>query len=509
MALLNVTSGLGGIQKQLGINGWQLAQGKFTVPTQQGASNTTASQTNKLLTQAGVPIEEQNSDTITFLDVETLVGQYGFDLNTQAIPVAEFAENLASFFTEGGDNANNSGDTFYINQKDDWSNQLVTYDVPDAPPIIQGWGRNVTRFTCTILLANQDYLDKLRLLRDIFTRNLGEGGGVLDHPLYGTYENVFVEKFSTTSQSAPHNGSYVMVQFVTGQQPYFNQDKKNWVEEANKWLNRANYALTVVGSLSNLDDQVRSVLPDFGIDLTNSSVEYTANSISVVEQNSSTSYSGVTIPTSALSPQLSSAIRESQELGIPADTDIEQLSYTVLEQASQKGNVQFQGFGQGGLSSSVVSTLTTEEPLTYTDTTSENVDGTITTTVYQTTDVDEEGVYTVRKTVTTFTPVNTPSTNALQNSINDVISYTGILSRVNTEYYSYYIMLLAGIKNYTNLVLSKDNVITLETPENILPTLASARAGMDFQSFWELNKQNMKGHTVMYQGFSIEVDRNA
>jgi hypothetical protein len=498
--LIDVTRGVNQAKELLGIGGWELNTASFSVPAQKRS-------TNPSVFGLGLfDVDASEKDVITFLDMDTLLKDYGINLNLQSVPILQADQDIANFFARGGDsNPDVKGDTLYQVQQDDYSNQLITYNLPDSKPVVQSWGREVTTFNVTMLLANEDYLDKLRYVKDILSRNLDENGGTLTHPLYGTLKNVFVDKFSVVSQSSPFNASAVKITFITGEQAEFGDSNTNWVDEASTWISRANSALSVLSTVNNIQEQVEASLP-----FTGDNSFYSGNRISVTNTTNEDTASGRSLVTSQLSPDLSSAITQARKQNIELNKNIQRDTQATIEKVCQFGNVKIKGYGNGGLSSTTTSTLTINDPLTIEDTETTDSTGTTTRTTYTTLNQNDDGTYEVRESITTVTPIERPQNKReIETEVNNLVSYLGIQSRLNPANYNTYTSLISSLKNLANEVFNKGTTIFVELDRDMLPLTAAKRAGMSWNEFWKLNKDRIKGHLKLPKGFKVSIRRES
>lgn len=484
MALLDLTSNVKGLQQLLGINGWQLSTCSFSYVGNTGVK-----------------------ETLTFLDMSGLLKSNGFNLDLSAIPVAQTLANALNnpsslpFFPKTADEA---GRTYFTRNQDTFKNQIMQYERPNNTPVLQDWGANTTTFTVSVILAGEGYLTKLRALQKFLSENLGERGGTFSHSVYGIFENVFVEDFSVLTQPAPFNASIIEIKFITANNNVKKSVTTSTINRINSFVNDALNTLSIVGSVGDIQTQLKTIYPNFFFP--EPQFASIPNEFIQVERTSTTSLKGTATNLKETDPNLSNAVTQLNESGIPLDYDVTTNTQIIIEKYCQYAGVIVQSYGQGGLSTSSTQEIIVDDPTRFINTSSSSVDGVITTVSYQTVGLNPDGTYTILEDTVTTTPINRPLNEAnVQVQIDDLIIVAGVMSKLNSDLYYTYTTLVSSLENLVNTTFKNGTNTEYTLVEDMPPARVANKFNLTLDEFYSLNTAILTGHRMLRKGMTVTV----
>jgi hypothetical protein len=486
--ILDVTSGVKKIQNLLGIDGWNLSSCSYTVPRS---------------------LDSLDTDTVTFLDMTGVLQQLGLNLDLSAIPIAQTLANAINdptslpFYPKTQDKA---GRTYLEGQKDTFKNQLMIYKLPNNRPIVQYWGSEVTTFSVTTLLSGENYLDKLRFVRKVLTTDLDETGGTFSHPLYGIFDNTFVDNFNVTTLPTPFNASLVEITFVTAANGAAELTKPSTLSAINTYVNNALNVLSVVGSLGSIAQQLKSLYPSSFFP--SSAFAGVKNEFIQVEKINNNHSKGRKTDLQQTNPALASAVSQLNAAGIPLDYDPVQNSQIIIEKSAQYVGTVVSGYGRGGLSKSDTETLVVVNPDSFKDGTTTSVDGTVTAVSYQNLGKNSDGSYNLRKTSVVTTPIAIPNTvSELQAMIADLIIVGGVMSKLNSNLYYTYTQLISSLEQLIDETFKSGTDTQFTLKEDMIPQEIASRFNMGLTDLFSLNNNLLIGHRKLRKGMSLTVNQ--
>ena len=441
MALLDTTTGVNQLLNQLGIGSiWNLAQGSFSIP---------------------------GGDTITFLDVSSFAG---LNLDTSLVPTAEEIINAIKRSRLSG--ADGSGSTFLTQDTFSAANNILGYQLPDSNELLLQWGSKRTSVTIVMMLCNSGYIAKIQKAEQIFSTALGINGGTLQHPIFGTLLNAFVDgERKYISGSSLFNGTLCIVRFSSSNTFNINTVVPvPFQEQCLNLINQINNALTAIGNLPNVQVVLSSIAnnPLFTdpVNVALSGTLLTDHYFSNIGFHHSFYPEGydqgllyVGEQISDINPQLATASIQLNENGLPTDFDIGYETNLIMELLCQIGDVVVGNFGNGGLSS------TTTEVVIYTAAQASSI-------VYSESYYNHYGQlvqierqiqsvvgadYNVLVTTTTTTFVSrSDSFVYIKSLINNVIVASNVYSVIYPDNYITYASLISGLENLYALILGNE-----------------------------------------------------
>ena len=488
ISFFNATGGLQNLLDNFGIGDtWELAEGKLVFPTIDG--------------QIG------NKDTtITFLDISILSG-----LDLSLFPTLDLATNaILNYLNKITTDDLGSTNTLQSNiiQK----NNILTYQLPNGQELVRSYGNKATEITLKIVLNESSYLNKLQKLYQMSSQNTGFVGITLYHPTLGIFNNCQIKAINSSENGNMFKGSIVDIELVTSS--VFNPTTVTPTSTANTILGYIQKAIGIIQTLPTLIDTGEQI----GVALSpllnlagDSSVAKTTSfsGSSIIVGFDKVSYSNSDIGneieggakfTNDKNIEISSAISQLTDEGIPIDYDLNTNVNIILEKLTQLNNVSAGGFGTNSISKS---TSYEEQDsdisnLIYSET-HENSDGTITTITRSVTSYTN-GVYNIEVTTSILYPIENPNLSTIKSSINEMISYLSVLSNLIPTSYGDCASLISTLEDFYIFTQTSNDVITLDRNMTLIEL-----AILYNTSTLRLLQYNddLIGHNLLQKGMSI------
>lgn len=330
----------------LGLNNWRLSTCKFEVP-----KNIDSIEDFKSDGYVGDP-----ALTVSFLAFNNdFLKQYGINPDFQDItPVAGMLDRF--FSRQANNRATNpddyAGKTFFTTSTDGFSNNIIEYKIPNSSPLLRQWGTNSDTFRVIAILSGQGYTDKLDLLRNIASTDLGTVGGIFSHSLLGKFYNCFIKKLDVITTNQMYNATIVALDIVCPNKKASKIDKdKTFIQDA---VADTVTGLQAVGALTQLPQVVQSIID------TNPALNATFNNADgssgyIKNNNADGSITGV----SNSQTNFSASYQNVQ--------DLPERVHTIIEQAHQLAGTQTNNFGTGTLTTTTTSIHTSATAVPYSE----------------------------------------------------------------------------------------------------------------------------------------------
>lgn len=485
MSLLNFTTGVKKLQQALGLNDWALSTCSYTIADITGSTQ-----------------------TITFLDLGGTLSKFGINLELSASPIAQTlanAINNPSSLPFLGNSSDTSGNTYLTKSVDVYKNNIVTYNRINSTPVMQHWGADVTRFSVFTMFEGHGHLEKLKALHAIFSKNLGEAGGTLQHHLWGIIPGVFVEEYSVQAAPSPFNGVIIEVKFVTGNNQVQAQTPST-LSEVNKFVNNALNAISIVGTIPTIGSQLRKLYPNalFG----NSLFGTSSGEFVQIQGVSTTVVKGTTTNLRQTNPSLALAVQQLSASSISLDFDVVVESQKIIEKSCQNLNITVLGYGSGALAKTFTETVKTLNPDALKNSTTIDVNGVETKIQYQPTTKNADGTYNVTKTITVATPIQAPlNPFEMRVSVNQLVKVGGVMCRLYPELYPYYTSLISSLESLVIEAFNTSETFEYTLTEDSTPTRIASKFGMPLDAFFKLNSSWIINHRKILKGMKVTVRR--
>ena len=477
MSILQTNTDIKDLQTILGIDGWQLSNCSLT----------------------------SGDDTLTFLDISGYLSEIGIDINLGSVPIgqalADILNNPESILSR--DSPDRQGDTFYISQTDSFKNIIKSKQRPNGTPYQFQWGSAEVNFTIVTLLSNQNYLNKLRYLKQVLTKNLNSDGAQLSHSLYGIYNNVFVNSFDISSSQEVFNGSLVTIHLTTTNDGLSTPASQSNVGKINSYINDLENILSYINSLNNIENQIQSLYPA----AIQPNGRYQGSSSTLIKQDitygddSLSLASGVNVIIA--DNNLRKAIVDLTSSGLALDYSIGDNSNTIMDQCCQLAGVVIQGFGTGIDITTQTNSITDTNIDKYTESTQVVGDDTI--NIRYNIDSFDGTNYHITEVITTSTSIPKPvSALRLRNKVNEIITVSKVYSSIYPDDYANFVGLISNLERLTELAISSITANTVILKENKLIDMVALENNTTVDNILKNNK-NLYAHKKLLKGMEITI----